>query len=120
MRKKALLWTWVFLVPVCVQAQGLVVEAEVMDASSGIELPGAAHVRYAIVHHKHERDQANLAQWLRHHKDAHVSFQTRDGTSHPAVLQRLKDCFGRGLLLYADPVQLGAKETIRLKLTAID
>ena len=115
---KTSLWTLVFLVPVCVQAQGLVVEAEVMEGSSDIELPGATHVRYAILHHKHQKDQASLAQWLRHHKDAHVSFQTRDGTSHPAVLQRLKDCFGRGLLLYADPVQLGTKDTIRLQLGA--
>jgi len=114
------LWILLSLVPLCVQAQGLVVEAEVMEASSDIELPGAAHVRYAILHHKHERDQASLAQWLRHHKGARVSFQTRDGASHPAVLQRLKACFGRGLLLYADPVQLGTKETIRLSLAATD
>ncbi len=113
---RASLWILVFVVPVCVQAQGLVMEAEVMEGSSKIELPGAAHVRYAILHHKHQRDQASLAQWLRHHKDAHVTFQTRDGTSHPAVLQRLKDCFGRGLLLYTDPVQLDAKDTIRLQL----
>jgi hypothetical protein len=117
---RASLWILLLLVPPCVQAQGLVVDAEVMEGSSDVELPGAAHVRYAILHHKHQRDQASLAQWLRHHKDAHVSFQTRDGTSHAAVLQRLKDCFGRGLLLYSDPVQLAAKETIRLSLGASD
>lgn len=110
----------VLLVPLCAQAQGLVVEAEVMEGSSDVELPSGGHVRYAILHHKHEKDQANLAQWLRHNKDAHVSFQTRDGASHPAVLQRLKDCFGRGLLLYADAVKLRTKETIRLSLGTAD
>jgi len=113
---KTLLWTLVFLVPACVQAQGLLMEAEVMQGSSDIELPGAAHVRYAILHHKHQKDQASLAHWLRNHQDARVSFQTGDGTPHPAVLQRLKDCFGRGLLLYTAPVQLGAKDTIWLQL----
>jgi hypothetical protein len=113
---RALMWTLVVLLPVWAQAQGLAIEAEVMEGSTVIELPGAVHVRYAILHHKNQEDQASLADWLRHHLDAHVSFQTRDGAAHPAILQRLKDCFGRGLLLYTDPVQLGAKDTIRLQL----
>ena len=113
---RVLMWTLVALLPACAQAQGLVLEGEIMEGSAAIELPGAAHVRYAIVHHRYQEDQASLAEWLRHHSDPHVSFQTRDGTVHTAVLERLKDCFGRGLLLYTDPVQLEAKDTIRLQL----
>jgi hypothetical protein len=112
----ALLRALVLSIPLSVHAQALVLEAEVMEGSADIELAGAEQVRYAIVHHKHQKDQASLAHWLRNHQDARVSFQTRDGTLHPAVLQRLKDCFGRGLLLYTAPVQLGAKDTIRLQL----
>jgi hypothetical protein len=108
------------LISVSVQAQRLILEAEVLEGSADIELSGPTRVRYAILHHKHQKDQASFAAWLRHHGDAHVSFQTLDGASHEAVLQRLKHCFGRGLLLYTDAVRLEQKDVIRLQLGAND
>jgi hypothetical protein len=114
--------TLVVLIAASGQAQGLILEAEVLEGSADIMLPGLTHnqVRYVLVHHKHQKDQATLATWLRGHGDARVSFQTPDGTVHQAVLQRLKHCFGRGLLLYTDPVRLEAKAMIRLRLEAPD
>lgn len=109
-----------FLISVSVPAERLILEAEVLEGSADIELPGPTRVRYAILHHKYQQDQASFAAWLRHHADAHVSFQTLDGAAHQAVLQRLKHCFGRGLLLYTDAVRLEEKDVIHLQLDAND
>jgi hypothetical protein len=108
----------VLLIAMSAQAQGLVLEAEVMEGSTEVALPGLApnRVRYAVLHHKHQKDQASLAAWLQHHAGAHVSFETLDGAAHEAVLERLKHCFGRGLLLYTDSVRLKEKDVIRLRL----
>jgi hypothetical protein len=117
---RAFMGTLAVLIAASGQAQGLVLEAEILEGSADIALPGLTpnQVRYVLLHHKHQKDQATLAAWLRGHADARVSFQTLDGTVHPAILQRLKHCFGRGLLLYTDPVRLEAKAVIRLRLEA--
>ena len=47
---------------------------------------------------------------------AQVEFRTQDGETHPAVLHRLKHCFGRGLLLYSAPVDFKEKDVIELRL----
>ena len=99
-------------------AQDLVLEAEVMEGSGDIALRGLApnRVGYALVHHKHQADQASFASWLRQHAGAQVAFEAPDGTVHAAVIERLKHCFGRGLLLYMDAVALKEKDVIRLRL----
>lgn len=93
-------------------------EAEVLEGSEAIAVPGASTpgIHYAMLHHKHAEDQQTFSRWLRSHESAPVRFLTDDGASHQAVLRRLKHCFGRGLLLYADPVRLPAKAVIRLDL----
>jgi hypothetical protein len=104
--------------PCSLWAGSLVLEAEVMESAEGIAIPGAgsAQVRSALIHHKHDRDQAAFAQWLRGHQSGVVSFVVSDGNAHQAILHRLKHCFGRGLLLYADDVALAEKAVIRLEL----
>lgn len=106
------------LVATVCQAQELVLEVEVMEGSPALELPGPAgnRVRYALVHHKHPQDQASFAAWLQQHSGAKVAFETPDGAAHDALLRRLDHCFGRGLLLYTDPVELKAKGVMRLRL----
>jgi hypothetical protein len=93
-------------------------EAEVLEASQAVMLPGTSQdrIRYLILHHKHQADRERLSAWLHRHGGAEVVFETTDGTTHAAVLQRLKHCFGRGLLLYADAVELKEKAVIRLRL----
>jgi len=102
-------------------AGSLVLEAEVMESAEGIAIPGtgSAQVRSALIHHKHERDQAAFAEWLRGHQSGAVSFVVSDGSTHRAILHRLKHCFGRGLLLYADGVSLVEKAVIRLELPVV-
>jgi len=108
------------LLAMSARAEGLSLEADVMERTTEVALPALSPhtVRVLVLHHKHEQDQASLAAWLRRHSGAQISFQTLDGPSHQAVLQRLKHCFGRGLLLYTDPVQLEEKDVIRLQLDA--
>jgi hypothetical protein len=99
-----------------------VLEAEVLEGSGSLDVTGtrAAPVRYALIHHAREQDQAAFAEWLRSHKSAEVSFITKDGTPHHGILSRLKYCFGRGLLIYADPVGLAEKDLVQLELPMSD
>ena len=103
---------------VAAHAGELVVDAEVMEGAA-VELQGptSGTVRYAVLHHKHQKDQAAFAAWLQQHGGAAITFQAKDGAAHQAVLQRLKHCFGRGLLLYSERVELQARDVIRLRLT---
>src|SRR5438309_11886760 len=82
-------------------AGNLVLEAEVMESSEKMAIPGTgpAHVRSAVIHHKHERDQAAFSEWLRGHQSGAVKFVAIDGSTHQAILHRLKHFFGRVLLL---------------------
>ncbi len=104
--------------PSSLWARSLVLEAEVMESSEGMAIPGAgsAQVRSAVIHHKHERDQAAFSEWLHGHQNGVVSFVASDGNAHQGMLHRLKHCFGRGLLLYTDGVSLVEKAVIRLEL----
>ena len=104
--------------PSSLWAGNLVLEAEVMESSEEMAIPGAgsAHVRSAVIHHKHERDQAAFSEWLRGHQSGGVKFVASDGSAHQAILYRLKHCFGRGLLLYTTSVSLPEKAVIRLEL----
>jgi hypothetical protein len=101
------------------QSEPLTLEAEVLEAAR-VVVPGfdGPAVTYAIVHHKHGEDQARLSAWLRQHASAAVAFETQDGAQHAAVLQRLKHCFGRGLLLFRDAIPLQEKSVVRLRLSA--
>ncbi len=107
--------------PCSLWAGSLVLDVEVMESSEGMAIPGAgsAHVWSAVIHHKHERDQAAFAEWLRGHQSGSVSFIASDGNPHRGILHRLKHCFGRGLLLYTDSAQLTEKAVIRLELPVV-
>jgi len=115
---RVMIGTLLFLLALPVRAGEEVLQAEVLEGSYAVEVPGTApsEVRYLVLHHKRQNDQARLAEWLRQHGGARMSFRTLDGTPHAAVLQRLKHCFGRGLLLYADAVDLHDKDVIELRL----
>ena len=100
------------------QAETLVLEAEVLEGSEAMAIPGIVSpaLRYALVHHKHAGDQAAFAEWLRSQQRGQVRFVAGDGTVHQAILHRLKHCFGRGLLVFTDAVALAEKAVIRLEL----
>jgi hypothetical protein len=118
--KRAVIATLLLLLTAPARAETLAMEAEVLEASHVVDVPGAGagQIRYLILHHKHEKDQAPLSEWLHRYAGARMTFRTRDGTTHAAVLQRLKHCFGRGLLLYSDAVDLKEKDVIQVTLDA--
>jgi hypothetical protein len=118
----ALLGMLVMLMASSLQAKELVLEAEIIEGSADITLPDLEQnrIRYALLHHKQQKDRLVLSAWLRSSGGIRVSFQAQDGTVYQAVLQRLHHCFGRGLLLYTAPVLLEAKATILLRLETKD
>lgn len=99
-----------------------VLEAEVLEGSLSLDVVGAraGPIRYALIHHAHEQDQPAFSNWLRTHETASVTFSIKDGQPHQGVLSRLKHCFGRGLLIYTDPVGLAEKDLVRLELPMVD
>jgi len=94
------------------------IEAEVLEGSEEFLVPGmhTLSVRYAIVHHAKQEDRAVLSNWLHSQDSLPVMFATRDGAAHRGVLRRLKHCFGRGLMVFTDPVRLAEKQVVRLSL----
>lgn len=96
----------------------LTMEAEVLEGSLALTVPGLASesVHYALVHHHRSQDQSDLSAWLRSRGGSRVTFVTKDGQSHQGVLNRLKHCFGRGLLIYSDRASLAEKEIVWLEL----
>ena len=94
-----------------------VLDAEVLEASRAVEVPGAAasRIRFLMLHHKHSKDRSRLSDWLRRHDGAQVEFRAQDGETYTAVLHRLKHCFGRGLLFYAEPVDFKQKDVIEIR-----
>src|SRR2546428_12573662 len=78
--------------PSSLWAGNLVLEAEVMESSEEMAIPGAgsAHVRSAVIHHKHERDQAAFSEWLRGHQSGGGGFFAGAGGGHQGHLYRVQ------------------------------
>src|SRR2546427_5794134 len=81
--------------PSSLWAGNLVLEAEVMESSEEMAIPGvgSAHVRSAVIHHKHERDQAAFSEWLRDHQSGGGEIVARGGKGHQAILYQRQHCF---------------------------
>src|SRR2546428_12581504 len=78
--------------PSSLWAGNLVLEAEVMESSEEMAIPGAgsAHVRSAVIHHKHERDQAAFSEWLRGHQSGGGGYGGNGGGGHQGHLYRVQ------------------------------
>jgi hypothetical protein len=89
-------------------------ECEVLEISgpSTSSAEPLAAIHYAIVRHKNADDRERFSAWLRTHSGTEVAFAAADGHAHRGVLRRLRMCFGRGLLIFAEPVQLEEGKTI--------
>lgn len=84
---------------------------EVSGPSTAASRPLAA-IGYAILRHKNSDDRERLSAWLRAHSGTEITFAAADGHPHRGVLRRLRMCFGRGLLIFVDPVKLKEGQTI--------
>src|SRR3989442_12545856 len=94
--------------PSSLWAGNLVLEAEVMESSEEMAIPGAgsAHVRSAVIHHKHERDQAAFSEWLRGHQSGGVGSCASCGGGHQGLLFPVEDCFGGGVVVFTPSVSV--------------
>jgi len=75
---------------------------------------GAIH--YVMIRHKDSADWDRLSEWLKTRSGSDVSFTGPDGRSHKGVLRRLKMCFGRGLLIFSDPVEISEGSVLKVEL----
>jgi len=83
-------------------------ECEVLEISNPYrgESKDLSAIGYALVRHKNQADRRRLSEWLRTESGADVVFTAGDGSPHRGALRRLRMCFGRGLLMFTEPVKL--------------
>lgn len=101
-----------------VRAESLAVAVLESAEESSLLKPEGLVYGYAIVHQARPEDRARLSEWLHTRSGSEVDVMTKDGARHHAVLRRLKHCFGRGLLLYRDRLDLRERDVITLDLGA--
>ncbi len=91
-------------------------ECEVLEIScpAAASTEPLAAIRYALVRQRNPDDSGRLSQWLRTRSGAEVTFTAADGRLHRGILRRLRMCFGRGLLVFAEPVDVKEGETIMI------
>ncbi|HUI43140.1 MAG TPA: hypothetical protein VL523_14350 [Terriglobia bacterium] len=86
---------------------------KVMEAKEA----AAVKVTAVLFHQAGLPDREHLGEWLRNNDGASVEFETSDGRWHPATVFRLRNCFGRGLLVFAAQsahLEEGTKFLLRL------
>lgn len=64
-----------------------------------------------IFHQRDKADGPKLGELLQKYTGQEAEFETGDGKLHRATVERIRSCFGRGLLIYAaDEASLEVKE----------
>lgn len=74
-------------------------------------------VHFMVIHHANAADRTKLSEWLKGNSGTEVKF-TVAGKMYQGVLYRLAHCFGRGLLLYMDGIDVKARDIINVTFTA--
>jgi hypothetical protein len=78
-------------------------------------------VTAVIFHQRDKADGLRLGELLLAHTGQEVEFETADGQKHRATVERIKSCFGRGLLLFrAGEAKLAAKQDFVVHFTRSD
>jgi hypothetical protein len=79
---------------------------EVMESSDALRSSSAKlnGLRYLLLHQANSADRETLSKWLTDHSGAEVTFAFKS-EKHKAILCRLANCFGRGLLIYTGDVR---------------
>jgi hypothetical protein len=92
------------------QSRSTSIEAEVIEVFSTSEGPSAL-----LVHHASESTRNAFGEWLRAHDGARIACLLRSGTSIEGRIFRVKMCFGRGLVLMRQPVELRTKDVVDIR-----
>jgi hypothetical protein len=77
------------------------VSIRVLETFSGNQAPSAI-----LVNHADESNRNSFAQWLRANPRASIRVRDRSGQVAGATIFRVRKCFGRGLILLDDRVQV--------------
>jgi len=75
-----------------------------------------SRIHYAIIHHKNAADRQRMSAILKSSSGTDVVFTRADGVAHRGALRRLRMCFGRGLLVFTESVEVKEGEVITLEL----
>jgi len=73
-------------------------------------------IHFMVIHHANAADRGRLSKWLKENSGTEVTFSMRQRI-HKGVLYRLAHCFGRGLLIYTDTINVKARDIIEVTLT---
>ena len=93
--------SWVF------QARQAALQVAVMEAFLDSGGPSAL-----MVHHATEASRSAFAAWLRASSGASIVCTLPDGRRIPARIFRVNGCFGRGLILTREVLDVRAKDVI--------
>jgi hypothetical protein len=88
---------------------------ETEKCSESISTGEFFQMHYALLRHANAGDRETLSKWLRDHGGRKIDF-VHKGVSEEAVLWRLGNCFGRGLLIYKAGINLEKRDLIKLVL----
>jgi len=91
--------------------------ASVTIACRALEVHTDPQLKVAVIvfHQRSQEQSSELAAALREHSGQMVEIQGDDGTWHTARMERLKSCFGRGLLMLAAPSPLAEHSQFLLR-----
>ncbi|MBW2096359.1 MAG: hypothetical protein JRI80_15900 [Deltaproteobacteria bacterium] len=73
-------------------------------------------IHFMVIHHANAADRGRLSKWLKENSGTEVTFFVGQQI-HKGVLYRLAHCFGRGLLIYTDTINVKARDIIEVTLT---
>jgi hypothetical protein len=100
-RRSLRLATLVLIAPLLAVAQGEPHPAPVTITCRALEVHTDTELKAAIIvfHQRDPAQRSELAELLRKHSGQMVEIQAGGGQWHPAQLERLRSCFGRGMLM---------------------
>ena len=106
-----LLWT---TVP-ALAAESVTIRCEVMEVSEPFSCTSdrLKGVHYLLLHHADPADMETLSSWLKANSGREIVFLVNH-ERYRGVLCRLSHCFGRGLLIHEDEVNVRRKDIIEV------
>lgn len=90
---------------------------EVLEVSPNFQIDSSAlkPIHYLLIHHANASDRVRLSKWLKTNSGSQVTFLIKD-KKYKGVLCRMAHCFGRGLLIFAEPVEVKPRDIVELVL----
>jgi hypothetical protein len=99
-RKFAVLLGFVLFLALPVGAQTLAAKGTITCRAMEVFVSQPLGVTAVIFHQSNTADGPRLGELLLAHTGEEVEFETPDGRQHAATVERVRSCFGRGLLLF--------------------